>query len=66
MFPFLKKIREKGRPRCAALVAAAGTSARMGGVDKMMELPDITFCPHGRPVAMEMKKSGLDRQFKRT
>ena len=35
-------------------------------VDKMMELPDITFCPHGRPVAMEMKKSGLDRQFKRT
>ena len=35
-------------------------------VEKMMELPDITFCPHGRPVAMEMKKSGIDRQFKRT
>ena len=40
MFPFLKKIREKGRPRCAALVAAAGTSSRMGGVDKMMEVLD--------------------------
>lgn len=40
MFPFLKKIREKGRPRCAALVAAAGTSNRMGGVDKMMEVLD--------------------------
>lgn len=37
MFPFLKKIREKGRPRCAALVAAAGTSNRMGGIDKIME-----------------------------
>ena len=35
-------------------------------VDKMMELPDITFCPHGRPVAMEMRKAGIDRQFKRT
>ena len=35
-------------------------------VDKMMELPDITFCPHGRPVAMEMKKASIDRQFKRT
>lgn len=37
MFPFLKKIREKNRPRCAALVAAAGTSSRMGGIDKIME-----------------------------
>ena len=37
MFPFLKKIREKSRPRCAALVAAAGTSSRMGGIDKIME-----------------------------
>ena len=35
-------------------------------VNKMMELPDITFCPHGRPVALEMTKSSLDRQFKRT
>ena len=35
-------------------------------VAKLMELPDITFCPHGRPVAMELTKSTLDRQFDRT
>jgi len=35
-------------------------------VDKLMELPDITFCPHGRPVAMEMTKKYIDRQFERT
>lgn len=35
-------------------------------VKKLMELPDITFCPHGRPVAMELTKSALDRQFDRT
>lgn len=35
-------------------------------VHKLMELPDITFCPHGRPVAMELSKSTLDRQFDRT
>ncbi|HOA85644.1 MAG TPA: hypothetical protein PKN17_06435, partial [Bacillota bacterium] len=35
-------------------------------VDQLMSLPDITFCPHGRPVAMEITKSSLDRQFGRT
>ena len=35
-------------------------------VDKLMELPDITVCPHGRPVAMELSKKQLDRQFERT
>ncbi len=34
-------------------------------VDKMMQLPDITFCPHGRPVAVEMTKDSLDKQFER-
>ena len=34
-------------------------------VDKLMALPDITFCPHGRPVAMEMKKRNIDHQFER-
>ena len=34
-------------------------------VDKLMEIPDITFCPHGRPVAMEMKKRNIDHQFER-
>ena len=35
-------------------------------ISKLMELPDITFCPHGRPVALEMSHHSLDRQFDRT
>ena len=35
-------------------------------VDEMMKLPDITFCPHGRPVALELTKKNLDHQFERT
>ena len=34
-------------------------------IDKVLELPDITVCPHGRPIAYKMKKSELDRQFAR-
>lgn len=37
MLPFLKKVREIRRPRCAALVAAAGSSTRMGGVNKLLQ-----------------------------
>ena len=37
MFSFLKKMRKSSRPQCAALVAAAGSSTRMGGVNKMLE-----------------------------
>lgn len=37
MFSFLRKIQEINRPHCTALVAAAGASTRMGGVDKLME-----------------------------
>ena len=36
MLPFLKKVREARRPRCAALVAAAGSSTRMGGENKLL------------------------------
>ncbi len=35
-------------------------------VAKLMELPDITFCPHGRPVALELTHRTLDNQFDRT
>ncbi len=35
-------------------------------VDKLMQLPDITVCPHGRPVAMVLDKKKLDREFERT
>jgi 2-C-methyl-D-erythritol 4-phosphate cytidylyltransferase len=37
MIPFLKRFREAQRPRCTALVAAAGSSSRMGGVNKLLE-----------------------------
>ena len=37
MLPFLKKVREVRRPRCTALVAAAGSSQRMGGVNKLLQ-----------------------------
>lgn len=34
--------------------------------DQLSEIPDITVCPHGRPVAMVLTKANLDRQFGRT
>ena len=37
MLSFFKKAREAVRPRCAALVPAAGESRRMGGIHKMLE-----------------------------
>ncbi len=33
---------------------------------KLMQLPDITVCPHGRPVAMLLSHASIDRQFNRT
>jgi DNA mismatch repair protein MutL len=35
-------------------------------VAEMMKIPDITVCPHGRPVAMEISRKNLERQFGRT
>ena len=35
-------------------------------ISELMKLPDITVCPHGRPVAMELSKKAIDRQFRRT
>ena len=40
MRSLFRKIREANRPICAAIVAAAGSSSRMGGVDKLMEFLD--------------------------
>lgn len=40
MRSLFRKLREAERPCCAALVAAAGTSSRMGGTDKLMEYLD--------------------------
>ncbi len=33
--------------------------------DKLMRLHDIKYCPHGRPVAYELSKHEIERQFKR-
>ncbi len=33
---------------------------------RLMALPDITVCPHGRPVAMVLTRATLHRQFGRT
>ncbi|MBQ8510851.1 MAG: DNA mismatch repair endonuclease MutL, partial [Clostridia bacterium] len=35
-------------------------------VEKLLSLPDIKFCPHGRPVAFELSKANIERQFGRT
>ena len=34
-------------------------------VGKVLLLPDITVCPHGRPIAYKLTKNELDRQFER-
>lgn len=34
-------------------------------VDKLMKFQSITFCPHGRPIAIEISKNHLDHQFER-
>ncbi|MBE6573173.1 MAG: DNA mismatch repair endonuclease MutL [Ruminococcaceae bacterium] len=33
--------------------------------DNLLSLPDIKFCPHGRPVAIELSKKEMEKQFKR-
>lgn len=33
--------------------------------DNLLSLPDIKFCPHGRPVAIELTKKEMEKQFKR-
>jgi len=37
MISLWKKAKEIGHPKCAALVAAAGSSSRMGGVNKLLQ-----------------------------
>lgn len=54
---------------CKAAVKA-GRADSMEHMDwicrKLLELPDIRFCPHGRPVIFELSKHEIEKQFKRT
>ncbi len=34
-------------------------------VGRVLELPDVIVCPHGRPIAYRLTKTELDRQFNR-
>ena len=34
--------------------------------EKLLKIPDITVCPHGRPVAMTLSHANIDRQFHRS
>lgn len=34
-------------------------------IEKILQIPDITVCPHGRPIAYRLTKNQLDRQFDR-
>lgn len=34
-------------------------------VEKLLTIPDITVCPHGRPVVINLPKHDLDKQFGR-
>ena len=60
-----------------ALYQASCKAAMKGGVsnekehiqwlcEKIISLPDIKYCPHGRPVAFEMTKKQFENRFGRT
>ena len=34
-------------------------------IERVLMLPDITVCPHGRPIAYRLSKRELDRHFDR-
>lgn len=34
--------------------------------DELLKMPDIKYCPHGRPIIFTLSKQSLEKQFKRT
>ncbi|MBQ4116309.1 MAG: hypothetical protein IJD37_02920, partial [Clostridia bacterium] len=53
---------------CKAAIKAGRPDAKEDTeafVKKLMGLPDIKYCPHGRPVAFEVTKDSIEKQFKR-
>ena len=54
---------------CKAAIKAGDLNSREeleALVDRLMACPEITHCPHGRPVAFIMTKSSVERRFGRT
>ena len=35
-------------------------------IEQLYEHPEVTYCPHGRPVAFKMTKAAMERRFGRT
>ena len=47
----------------------AGSSTEPGSLDRLIAAVlsgQVRYCPHGRPVAVELTKAALDKSFKRT
>lgn len=62
--------REKALYQIACKAAIKGGRVYNSGViewlvEQVLSLPDITVCPHGRPIAYRLTKHELDRQFDR-
>lgn len=54
---------------CKAAIKAGDLNTREeleALVDRLMACPEITHCPHGRPVAFIMTRSSVERRFGRT
>ena len=53
---------------CRAAVKAGNSISRFEMLDlakKVLLNKDVMYCPHGRPVAFEIKKRELEKQFGR-
>lgn len=62
--------REKALYQIACKAAIKGGRVYNSGViewlvEQVLSMPDITVCPHGRPIAYKLTKHELDRQFDR-
>ena len=53
---------------CRAAMKAGDSITREEMVSLAQELeqnPDVRYCPHGRPVAIELTRKDLEKQFRR-
>ena len=53
---------------CRAAIKGGNVSSRFElekFVEKLLSMPDIRYCPHGRPVMIQMSKYEFEKQFKR-